>query len=267
MLQPLTALEDATNVHCQKPAPRFAECSPFWSALVYWFIACTISSSVCSLACAATARVFFMPAISSRMKVRNFSVRLSLTSSVRARLSISVLSWSAAARYASIPWSNCALSWVSISASRLSRAVSRSTRAFLSASVCPRSSVISFTRAAVSTCSFEGNSPRNCDMPLSRVVQRSVSDSIDEASFSMRTMIPACSRSSMSLASVSVKPCTCLLASTRRLISEFRALSSFMTPSCAAFVFPLSASRRFRVSPLTTCSKPTNLWPTSLSLL
>mmetsp|Transcript_17129 Transcript_17129/g.48728 ORF Transcript_17129/g.48728 Transcript_17129/m.48728 type:complete len:301 (-) Transcript_17129:6-908(-) len=208
-----------------------------------------------------------MPAISSRMKARNFSVRVSLTSSVRARPSISCVSWSTFECRAAEALSNCADSALSSSASRRSRNVSRSMRDFLSWSMCRRSSVISFTSAAVSTWSFDGSSPRNCAMPFSRALHRRVRDSIEAASFSMRTRMLDCSRSSMSFASCSVRFWTWLFAPTRRLISQFMAFSSFARPSCAAAIFVISCCRRLTVSPSMTLSKPTKRWPTSISLL
>mmetsp|Transcript_46473 Transcript_46473/g.89694 ORF Transcript_46473/g.89694 Transcript_46473/m.89694 type:complete len:356 (+) Transcript_46473:172-1239(+) len=252
------------KIYC---ARVLAECKPFCNALVYWFMAWTISSSVCSRSWAVTARVFFMPAISSKMNPRNFSVRDALMSSDRASLLMSDFSCSACFSRVFSLASNCLASPLSISASCLSNCVSLSIRVFRSASHCLRNSQISFTSAAVSTCNFDGNSPRNCAMPFSRAEHRSVNDSIEAASFSMRTTMFACSFSSMSFAMCSVRPWTCLLASTRRLISEFIAFSSLMSPSWAVDCFCISVCLRLTVSPSITLSKPMKRWPTSTSLL
>mmetsp|Transcript_47789 Transcript_47789/g.94609 ORF Transcript_47789/g.94609 Transcript_47789/m.94609 type:complete len:201 (-) Transcript_47789:239-841(-) len=200
-------------------------------------MACTISSSVCSRAWAEAAKVFFIPAISSKMKALNFSDFVSLVSSECAMASTSLRSWSIVCCMCKLSCSIWVASALSISASRRRSTVSLSIRAFRSVSICRRISLISLTSAAVSTASFDGSSPRNCAMPFSNELARSVRDSTDAASFSIRTRMFLCSRSSMSLASCSVNPCICLLASTRRLISLFSAFSSLMSPSCALTTF------------------------------
>mmetsp|Transcript_133259 Transcript_133259/g.385708 ORF Transcript_133259/g.385708 Transcript_133259/m.385708 type:complete len:203 (-) Transcript_133259:395-1003(-) len=183
-----------------------AECNPFCREFVYWFIACTISSSVCSRAWAEAASMFFMPAISSKMNARNFSVLESLASSLCAMASTSRRSWSIVCCICMLSCSSCAASALSSSASRRRSTVSLSMRDFRSESICFRIWLISFTSAAVSTASLEGSSPRNCAMPFSNAVARIVRDSTEAASFSIRTRIFDCNFSSMSLANCSVNP-------------------------------------------------------------